>query len=317
MTRKSCPFCYCTNVIKHGLRHGRQRYLCRDCATSWSGQTRGERLLKKLWREYAFDGLKVEKLAKSYHKSPNKIRAMLHSYNPSPPIDRPRPVVVVMDVTYFGSWGILVAIDPYAKGSRDENLVLYHAFIQGTEKTRDYELATDTIIASGYQIQAVVIDGRRGVKEAVLARGIPVQYCHFHQLQTITQCLTKKPKLEPNQELRYIALSLTKTTKVAFTAALDQWHEAYGEWLKERDPDTKQFVHRRTRRAYFSLRRNLDQLFTFETLKLAENPVKVPNTTNALDGRFGVWKGRIHVHHGCSKELIITMLCSFLSEPTD
>jgi hypothetical protein len=98
-----------------------------------------------------------------------------------------------MDVTYFDVWGILVVIDPYVNHANGENTVLYHATLTGTERTIDYEVATDTIESVGYNIIAVTIDGRRGVRNMLEARGIPVQLCQFHQLMTITRCLTKHP----------------------------------------------------------------------------------------------------------------------------
>jgi hypothetical protein len=215
---------------------------------------------------------------------------------------RSRQVTIIMDVTYFGSWGVLVALDPYANTATDEYPVVYYKFIESTERTADYEACVNELQAQCFTIQAVTIDGRRGVREMLLKKGIPVQHCQFHQLQTITQCLTRKPKLAPNKELRDIARCLTRTTQTGFTAALDLWHEEHGQWLKERDPISKQFVHRRTRRAYFSLRRNLPYLFTCKDEKLQTKGIQVPNTTNALDGRFGVWKTKLKAHRGCSKE---------------
>ena len=260
-------------------------------------------------------------LAERYHKSTGTIRSLLSGYQLGQPIDHGRSVTVILDVTYFGGWGILVALDPYAKTSRNEAAVLYWAELQSTERTLDYDVATDTLEAMGYQIQAAVIDGRRGVREMLLAKGIPVQHCQFHQLQTITQCLTKRPKLVQNIELRAIALTLSKTTKVEFVAKLDAWHEKHGTWLKERyvEPQTgrTRYQHDRTRRAYFSLRRNLDYLFTYQDKNLTNQGIRIPNTTNPLDGRFGVWKTKLKAHRGCSKQLKITMLCSFFSRTTD
>ena len=46
-----------------------------------------------------------------------------------------------MDVTYFGDWGLLVAIDPNAIAELGENTVLYYATVNGTERTVDYEPA--------------------------------------------------------------------------------------------------------------------------------------------------------------------------------
>lgn len=321
MTRKSCPYCYCINVNKHGETHGRQRYQCQDCYTTWSNISRKQKYTKKLWHEYTIDGSSVAVLAKRYRTSSASMRRLIGSYEAPGWLSRPRPVTVIMDVTYFKGFGVLVAYDPYAKYTRGYNRVLYYAVLEETERTIDYEIATDTIVSMGYQIQAAVIDGRRGVRQMLERKSIPVQQCQFHQLQTITQCLTKRPKLTPNIELRMIALTLPKTNKTAFEGKLAAWYEKHREWLKERytEPQTKRirYQHERTRRAYFSLARNLDYLFTYQGQRLAQQGIRIPNTTNSLDGQFGVWKKRINKHPGASKQRIITMLCSFFSEVTD
>jgi hypothetical protein len=226
-----------------------------------------------------------------------------------------------MDVTYFGDWGLLVVIDPYANAATGENTVLYYAAVQGTERTVDYEVATDTIESMGYSIIAVTIDGRRGVRNMLEAHGIPVQLCQFHQLMTITQCLTKKPRLPQNIELRAIALTLARTDELTFEDALAGWYENYGTWLKQKDPITKRWAHERTRRAYFSLVRNLPHLFTYQADYIQEYTTKtgkkVANTTSPLDGRFGVWKDKLTPHRGATKRLTFTMLRSFFSGRTD
>jgi hypothetical protein len=113
----------------------------------------------------------------------------------------------------------------------------------------------------------------------LLGKGIAVQHCQFHQQLTMTHCLTKRPKLIQNQELRAIALTLARTTKEQLGADLDVWYDNYGIWLKERDPITKQYIHRRTRQAYFSLRRNLPYLFTYQQLerKITSKELVIPN----------------------------------------
>lgn len=317
MAGRNCPQCYCTNVIKKGVRHGRQRYSCNGCDSCWTNGTRPQRFVNRLWQEYAFERRTVTQLAAQYGRSRKRIQALLASYEPGTLPMRSRSVTLILDVTYFGSWGVLVALDPYASTGRDEYPVVYYKFIESTEKTADYEACVNELQAQCFTIRAVVIDGRRGVREMLLKRGIPVQHCQFHQLQTITQCLTRKPKLAPNQELRDIALCLTRTIQAGFTAALDLWYEQHGTWLKERDPLTKQYAHRRTRRAYFSLRRNLAYLFTCKDETLRAKGIQVPNTTNALDGRFGVWKTKLKAHRGCSRTLKTKMLCSFFSRRTD
>ena len=226
-----------------------------------------------------------------------------------------------MDVTYFDDWGLMVVIDPCANKDLGENIVLYYAVLGGTERTVDYEVATDTLESIGYSIIAATIDGRRGVRSMLESKGIPVQHCQFHQMMTITQCLTKHPRLIQNIELRVIALTLARSNEIAFEDALAGWYVQHGKWLKERDAITKKYSHERTRRAYFSLCRNLPNLFTYQHDYLQEyteqTGKKVANTTSPLDGRFGVWKSKVNQHRGASKQLTITMLCSFFSGRTD
>lgn len=251
----------------------------------------------------------IAQLARQHGRSDEWIRSHLARHEVPLPPQYPRPVCIVMDVTYFGSWGVLVVIDPNARSER-ENLVLYYAFLEGSERTIHYETALDTLEAMGYVITGATIDGRRGVRELLEARGIPAQYCHFHQLQTITRCLTKRPYLPQNRALRSIALSLPTTTEARLTSELDAWYEAHAAWLKQKEPQTDRYVHPRTRRAYFSLRRNLPYLFAYQRAA----HLSLPNTTNALDGRFGVWKGMLHRHRGCSRRLKTKILRSLFAE---
>jgi hypothetical protein len=316
MANKSCPQFHCTNVIRNGVWRGKQRYLCQDCGCSWQNSTRPQRFTNRLWKEYAFERRTIAQLMEQYGRGRKWIEARLDAAGAGDIPVRSRSVTIIMDVTYFGSWGVLVAIDPYANTGRDEYTVVYYQFIESTERTADYEACIDELRTQCFTIQAVVIDGRRGVREMLGRKGIPVQQCQFHQAQTITQCLTRNPKLQPNKELRDIARSLTKTTERGLSAALDLWYEEYGDWLKERDAVTKQYVHRRTRRAYFSLRRNMPYLFTCKDQDLTVKGITVPNTTNALDGRFGVWKAKLQAHRGCSKERKTKMLRSFFSRRT-
>lgn len=321
MTRVRCPYLYCSNVKKNGRKAGKQRYTCLDCRVSWTSKTRPSRLTSKLWKQYAFDGRTVASLAKEYGKSAGWVRSRLSAYTPAGVVQEPRTVSVVMDATYFDGWGMLAVIDPAADTARGENTVLYWTVLTGTERTVDYEVATDTIEAMGYSILMATIDGRRGVQHMLEQRGIPVQYCQFHQLMTITKCLTKRPRLPQNIELRAIALTLAQTDEVTFEAALAAWYKKHGTWLKERDPITKRWAHERTRRAYFSLVRHLPNLFTYRhdyiQAHVAKTGKKAANTTSPLDGRFGVWKDKLRPHRGISKQRTVTILCSFFSRLTD
>lgn len=268
-----------------------------------------QRITAAIWYQYVYEMRTIKQLATLHGRSDEWVRTKLQQHPVTMPRQRPRRVVIVMDVTYFGPWGVLVVIDPNARTERGENLVLYYAFLEGSERTVHYQTALDTLEAMGYTITGATIDGRRGVRELLARQGIPAQYCQFHQLQTITRCLTRRPYLLQNRQLRSIALSIPTTNEADLTAALDGWYAAYSDWLRQRDHEGR-FMHPRTRRAYFSLRRNLPYLFMYQRA----THVSIPNTTNALDGRFGVWKSMLHRHRGCSRRLKIKILRSLFAE---
>lgn len=307
---KICPNCRSKNTKKHSPQAGKQRYLCKDCAKSWTNKPRPRRLAVSIWQAFTFELHTVRQLSAKFNKSQRWIRYQLAAYQPPKLRHQPRPLVVILDATYFGrSFGVLVAMDA-ADGS-----VVYYGWLDRSERTSDYRTAVDTLESLGYVIQAAVIDGRRGVRQMLLEKGILTQHCQFHQLQTITQCLTRKPKLPANQELRAIALGLTRTDQVDFTEQLKYWHDRHSTWLRERYRDETgrlRYRHARTRRAYFSLIRNQDYLFTCHLHSKA-----IPNTTNRLDGQFGVWKMSLKRHRGCSKTLKTKMLRSFFSRTTE
>ena len=58
--------------------------------------------------------------------------------------------------------------------------------------------------------------------------------CQFHQIKIITRYLTRKPLLEPNRALRYLALQLAHTDKESFTYWLDMWYQKYSSFIQER-----------------------------------------------------------------------------------
>lgn len=157
----------------------------------------------------------VAQLARQYHRSDEWVRTKLAQYQLPTLAHQPRQVVVIMDVTYFGPWGVLVVIDPNAQTAKGQNLVLYHCFLEGSERTLHYEVALDTLEAMGYRVVGATIDGRRGVRELLEARHIPVQHCQFHQLQTVTKYLTRRPYLTQNQQLRSIALTSPRAPKMS------------------------------------------------------------------------------------------------------
>lgn len=163
-----------------------------------------------------------------------------------------------------------------------------------------YQKSKEHLRLNGFTIQAIVLDGKRGVRE--LFKGIPVQMCHFHQKQTIKRYLTNRPKLEAGIELKEVAAILPRTNERFFTKQLNDWYEKWEMFLKEKtiDPETGRwhYAHKRLRSAYRSLKNNLPFLFTYQKYP----KLNIPNTTNSLDGYFTWVKERVNVHRGLNQK---------------
>ena len=201
---------------------------------------------------------------------------------------------VVMDTTYFGrGFGVMVFMDGLT------GQTLYKQYVK-VETNKSYYSGIEEISQRGIRVQSIIFDGRKGLLQ--LFSDMPCQMCQFHQIQIITRYLTRKPKLEAVRELRSLTLMLTKYDKQTFIAHFQLWKEKWTDFLSERTVSATTgksfYTHKRVRSAYFSLRRNLPYLFTFEDYK----ELGIPNTTNKLDGSFSNLKNKLRNHNGLSLE---------------
>jgi len=57
-----------------------------------------------------------------------------------------------------------------------------------------YKQLLHRLLDIGYDVQAVIIDGKRGLYKVF--KEYPVQMCHFHQKKTIQRYITLHPRLE-------------------------------------------------------------------------------------------------------------------------
>ena len=203
----------------------------------------------------------------------------------------PSVVNVLMDTTYFGrEFGVMVFKDSIS------GQVLYKQYVKH-ETNKLYFTGIEEITRRGITTQAIICDGRKGLLQ--LFKGIPVQMCNFHQIAIIRRYLTKKPKLQASKELWEHVLLLTKTDKESFEGGLLTWHNKWELFLNERKRDAKgknRYIHKRLRSAYRSLKTNLPWLFTwYDNMDL-----KIPNTTNSIDGQFADLKNKLRSHNGLS-----------------
>jgi len=198
-----------------------------------------------------------------------------------------------MDTTYFGrTFGVMLFKDAYT----GRNLLKYYV---NSETNSKYQEGIQVLISRGFEIKAIVCDGRKGLLN--MFPNIPTQMCQFHQTTIIRRYLTKNPKTDAAKELKLLVNLLTKTDKESFIGGLNDWHEKWTVFLKERSKNPKtnktQYTHRKLRSAYNSLKNNAKWLFVwYDNIDL-----KIPNTTNAIDGHFADLKNKLRNHNGLSK----------------
>lgn len=94
---------------------------------------------------------------------------------------------------------------------------------------------------------------------------------------------------------------LYHTDKDSFIEALIAWHEKWKDFINERAKgvDGKMhYVHKNTRSAYLSLKRNMPWLWTFYDFP----ELQMPNTNNELEALNSTLKAKLNLHKGISKE---------------
>jgi GTP-binding protein EngB required for normal cell division len=203
-------------------------------------------------------------------------------------------VIVLTDTTYWGrGFGVMLFKDALTGKNllkyyvKNETNILYH---KGIQELKD----------KGFMILAMVCDGRRGLIKSF--KDIPVQMCQFHQAAIIRRYLTKRPKLQASRELMEIVDLMKKTDKESFSGSLMDWFNKWEWFLDERSTNLETgktfYTHKKLRSAARSLKNNLPWLFTwYDKIEL-----KIPNTTNAIDGHFADLKNKLRNHNGLSIE---------------
>lgn len=209
-----------------------------------------------------------------------------------------------MDTTYWGrNFGVMLFKDSYTK----ENLLKYYV---KTETNALYIQGINELKKQGFEVVAIVCDGRKGLIQSF--KNVPVQMCQFHQVAIIRRYITKNPKLPASIELKELVSLMKMTDKESFEGGLKLWFTKWKSFLNERttNPETRKshYTHRRLRSAYRSLKSNLNWLFTwYDNIEL-----KIPNTTNAIDGYFSDLKNKLRNHNGLSRARKMKFIDEFL-----
>lgn len=278
---------------KNGFKNGKQQYKCFACGKQFLGGLRLNNF--DLWKEYVDGKQTYLQLSVKYKCSVKTIQRRLDKFSIEKPTKQPRKIIVLMDTTYWrrGSFGVMLFKDSMT----GENLLKYYVKY---ETNALYQAGIEELKIKGFEILAIVCDGRKGLIQSF--KHIPVQMCQFHQVAIIRRYLTKNPKLKASQEFMILVDILKSTDKESFIGGLEDWFENWKDFLNERtinaETGKSQYPHKKLRSAYNSLKRNLPWLFTwYDHIDL-----KIPNTTNAIDGHFSDLKKKLRCHNGLNEK---------------
>ena len=307
--QKTCKVCGSNFIKKDGKMRRKQRYKCNKCGHVFQNKSREKKqkldLIEELWNKYCFKRQTYQDLADEYKISLRKVQYLLDEYEFIPPQITPSSIVLIMDTTYFWDIGVMVFKDSKSKK-------ILHCILVINETNDVYKKWVKQLQQQWWEIEAVVCDWKRGLLSGFSRIWIPTQMCHFHQTAILTRYITKNPILEANKDLKWIWELLPRTDKETFQYYLREFYEKHEWFLKERRMNSKwkwEYVHKKTRSAYFSLTRNLQYLFTFYDYYWV---IDIPNTTNALEWVFWHLKGKVSLHRWLKKERKIKLFLSLL-----
>lgn len=263
-------------------------------------------LQKVLWKRHVWERQTIPQLAKQYHRSRQWIRQQLDKAPVTKACIEPQPVVIVADMMFSKkTFGLCVFRVPHLRKN------LYWE-ISSKETAEIYHECRRRVEEQGFEIMAVIIDGKPGIIEVFW--DVPIQMCHFHQSAIMTRYLTSRPKLAAGQALREIALMITTSTEEQLQEHLDSWYKQWELFLKEKsfNPETRRwhYTHKRLRSAYRSIVRNLSLLYTYQR----HPELNIPNTTNSLDGTFAYVKDMLRIHRGLKRARKLKLIDEILSK---
>jgi hypothetical protein len=303
--RVRCPYCASLRTKKKGKQSDRQRYGCSECGRRFQLGRKHTKVISDIWNSYTQKKQTLKELSDTYGRSHVWVRKQLDSMATPAANIEPQATVIIVDTTF---WGRLYGVMVFRSWTLKKNIWWGEV---ATEKVAHYHYARKMLEGRGWVFTVAVVDGRRGL--ANVFKDIPVQVCQFHQLQTVTKYLTRRPKTEAGKELRILALTLTKTDEVTFARCLKEYETKWHDFLSEKTHvlglNRPQYTHKNVRSALRSLKTNLTNLFTYQRYPL----LNIPNTTNSIDGYFASVKKKVAQHHGLRRDRRFKVISELLT----
>lgn len=303
---KVCRKCCSDKTKKDWFMRGKQRYKCKDCWYVFLNKSKKKYKvdIDNLYYQYSKRKQTYSELAEDYNLSIKTVQKYLDLHNIKNINYASREIVLLIDTSYLGSFWLMLFKDSKSKKILNYKIVDY-------ETNKAYRDWVFELEKKCREIKAIVCDWRRWL--LWWFQNIPTQMCQFHQKQIIKRYLTLNPILQANIELRSIVNDLHITDKDSFTLWLDNWYKKHQNFLNEKWINLKwksYFIHKKTRSAYFSLKRHLKYLFIYQDYIWK---IEIPNTTNGLEWYFSHIKDKIRLHRGLRRDRKIKLLISLLN----
>ena len=220
--QKKCSFCGSSKVVRNGLRG-------RNCGRQFLGGSRRDK--SQVISDYVEGKQTRAQLADKYGVSVRTIERDLEGMRYVQKVSEDKEVVIQMDTTYWGrDFGLMVIKDAY------RNKILWRKYVRH-ETIAGYMEGVCWLREHGFRIYGVVIDGLRGLADALKA--YPVQHCQFHQMMTVRHYLTRNPDIEASRALLSLVGSMPRMDKESFMGAFEEWHVKYKGILNERVQDRR------------------------------------------------------------------------------
>ena len=161
----------------------------------------------------------LAQLAVKYGVNEKTIRRNLEGMRYVHKIAKYKDVTVQMDTTYWGrDFGLMVIRDAL-RGN-----ILWHKYVRH-ETIAQYVEGVNWLRSNGFKIYGVVIDGMRGLPQAL--KPLRIQMCQFHQMLIVRRHLTQDPEIEASRELLGLVNGITATDKESFIGAFGEWYDKY------------------------------------------------------------------------------------------
>lgn len=259
-----------------------------------------------LLNEFVRNEVKYRQIALTYQVSIQTVWKRINeiefnvTYNDS---IKPQKIILLMDTTYFWrKYGYMIFRAWFPETNTWKNILRYKVPYETNDMYRKWYAF---LKEQWREIVGIVCDWRQGLLWWFWI--IPTQMCVRHMKEIMRRYLTKKPKLEQNKSLKVIADCIWEYSEEDINLALDVRHSENKKWFFAKNMSWK-YVHERTRKAYYSLKKKLSRCYIF--VKYSE--LWIPNTNNSLESINAHLKTKIKIHRGLKEWIKETFINYYL-----